>query len=54
VTAPPASGFRCSFCSAARPEDVPVLVSGPRVFICNLCVSDGVAVLQRAWKAHQR
>src|SRR5690348_414031 len=34
---PPNPEFRCSFCDARRPDDVSVLVSGPRVFICNGC-----------------
>ena len=51
ATPPPNPEFRCSFCDARRPDDVAVLVSGPRVFICNACVFDGVAVAKRAVSA---
>jgi hypothetical protein len=51
ATPPPNPEFRCSFCDARRPDDVPVLVSGPRVFNCNACVSDGVTVVKRAVNA---
>ena len=53
ATPPPNPEFRCSFCDARRPDDVPVLVSGPRVFICSECVADGVAVVKRALTAHK-
>jgi ATP-dependent protease Clp ATPase subunit len=33
--------FRCSFCSQAR-RDVRKLISGPRVFICDGCVTECV------------
>lgn len=49
-TMPPAH-CRCSFCDATRPDDVPVLVSGPRVFICSACVGDAVAVVKRTLRA---
>ena len=39
--------YWCDFCHARRPEDVPAFVTGPRVFICNGCVADAVAVVKR-------
>lgn len=39
--------LHCSFCNARR-RDVPALVSGPFVFICNACVVDAVAAVKRA------
>lgn len=45
ATPAPSAEFRCSFCDARR-EEVPKLVSGPRVFICNECVAQGVAAIK--------
>jgi hypothetical protein len=36
--------FQCSFCGAHR-KDVVKLISGPRVFICDVCVADATAVV---------
>lgn len=47
TTRPSSAEFRCSFCDA-RHVDVPKLVSGPRVFICNKCVTQGVAAIKGA------
>jgi hypothetical protein len=35
--------FQCSFCARSR-SDVAKLISGPRVFICDVCVGDAVAI----------
>jgi len=35
--------FHCSFCARSR-RDVAKLISGPRVFICDACVGDAVAI----------
>jgi hypothetical protein len=35
--------FHCSFCARPR-RDVAKLISGPRVFICDACVGDAVAI----------
>jgi ATP-dependent protease Clp ATPase subunit len=36
--------FCCSFCDARR-RDVPKLISGPRVFICDACVGDAAGIV---------
>jgi hypothetical protein len=36
--------YRCSFCSAHR-DDVAMLISGPRVFVCDRCVGDATAIV---------
>jgi ATP-dependent protease Clp ATPase subunit len=38
--------FSCSFCDALR-RDVPKLISGPRVFICDACVGDAAGIVSR-------
>lgn len=50
ATPAPSAEFRCCFCDARR-EDVPKLVSGPRVFICNECVAQSVAAIKRQQSA---
>jgi hypothetical protein len=42
--------FRCSFCDAER-NDVAKLISGPRVFICDRCTGDAVAVAAHVLRA---
>jgi ATP-dependent protease Clp ATPase subunit len=37
--------FRCSFCDLRR-DEVPMLISGPRVFICGACVGAAVSVVK--------
>ncbi|NVB79729.1 MAG: hypothetical protein HOV81_15140 [Kofleriaceae bacterium] len=37
--------YRCSFCQRPRRE-VPALVAGPGVFICDSCVGGAVAIVQ--------
>jgi hypothetical protein len=46
----PVDEFHCSFCGAARRE-VAKLISGPRVFICDVCTGDAVSVLARVLPA---
>jgi ATP-dependent protease Clp ATPase subunit len=40
-----ANQFQCSFCGA---DDVKLLISGPRVFICDVCVVDAAAAVAEA------
>jgi hypothetical protein len=40
----PVDEFHCSFCGAARSQ-VAKLISGARVFICDVCTGDAVSVL---------
>ena len=40
-----ANQFQCSFCGA---DDVKLLISGPRVFICDLCVFGAEAAVAEA------
>lgn len=42
--------LRCSFCGAAR-SDVAKLISGPRVFICDVCTGEALAVISRVLAA---
>jgi hypothetical protein len=42
--------FSCSFCDALR-RDVPKLISGPRVFICDGCVGDAAGLLTQVIRA---
>jgi hypothetical protein len=42
--------FSCSFCDALR-RDVPKLISGPRVFICEGCVGDATGLLSQVVQA---
>ncbi len=51
ATPPPDPEFRCSFCDATRPDEVPALVCGPRVFICSACVASAVALVKRELRA---
>lgn len=44
VTVTDPKAFRCTFCKRARAE-VSKLISGPRVFICNHCVTAAAAAL---------
>ena len=40
-----ANEFPCSFCGA---DDVKLLISGPRVFICDVCVADAETAVAEA------
>jgi len=42
--------LHCTFCGAHR-RDVRKLISGPRVFICDLCVADATAVVGHVLRA---
>jgi ClpX C4-type zinc finger len=43
-------GYRCTFCGAQR-KDVMKLVSGPRVFVCDVCVDEATAVVAHVLRA---
>lgn len=51
VTRPPNPELHCSFCDATQSDEVPALIRGPHVFICNACVSEGVAFVKREVRA---
>ena len=42
--------FRCSFCDAPR-QEVARLISGPRVYICDLCIADATTVVGHVLRA---
>lgn len=41
---------RCSFCDATR-EEVRKLISGPRAYVCDACVSDATTAMTKALRA---
>jgi ATP-dependent Clp protease ATP-binding subunit ClpX len=44
--------FRCSFCDKAQ-DEVPKLISGPSVFICNECVGLCIDILKEEFKQEE-